>query len=141
MKQKNVKPIRPETPSGKSVKLITAWECYVNLCSGLGMPKVPPTPKLAAETGLQMRNMQQQYVKALEIAEKESAKLRRQVNYFAGRSFLQRVVGVLVRPVYKADPGICLQCTFVGSKDCHLVGRGVAAVVSDCVMFKAEKGE
>jgi hypothetical protein len=103
MKKKEAEPLKPSTPNGRTMKLSTVWDCYVNLCSGLGMPKVPDTPKLAINTGLRMRGIQEQQNKALAILQRENDKLKRQVNYFAGRSFAQRVQGVFRRPRYE-DP-------------------------------------
>jgi len=94
------KPVRCAPPNGAKLKPLTAYKCYVNLCTGLGMRLLPNTPSLAIETGAKMRGIQQQQNKAMEALQRENAKLRRQVNYFAGRHFWQRVVGVFRRPQY-----------------------------------------
>jgi len=96
-----VTPIRPSTPSGRQLRPGTAWAVLVNLCSGLGMPKIPPTPQIALEVALEMRSVQLDQNKAMELLQKQNNKLRRQINYFSGRSFAQRLVGVFIRPRYE----------------------------------------
>ena len=114
MEQK-VKPIKLGTPSGRRMKLTTAYACYVNLCSGLGMKVLPDQPGLAREVGINMRSVQENMNKVAELTDRENKKLRRQISYFAGRSFLTRLVGVFRRPRYPDLP-VC-SCGEVGKAD------------------------
>jgi len=127
--------------SGKPMKPMVAAECYVAFCSALGMPYLPNTPRLAREVGKQMSDIQAGNLKAVKPLLAENEKLRRQINYFSGRSFWQRLVGVFVRPRYQLieDKGICPQCQDHETPGCHIQGRGVAAVVKDCIAFKANQ--
>jgi hypothetical protein len=101
--ENTVNPLRPAPPAGKTMKLITSWECLVNLCSGLGMTTIPNTPRLAAETGLKMRQIQLAQNKALEQSTQQLRTLYRQINYFSGRTIWQRIVGVFICPKYEQE--------------------------------------